>query len=326
LKKGKPDMFYQIILKVIIAMLVVSSLANTASAQLKNSHNSNQVSIDWSVLDKYRANSSLDKIVSETYRNSGLLKPPPKMPRSQFLGKSRNLKPVRKLSRLKFQPIKKLQRNRFKKTKRSNKAKILKPKNKKSTQIISKIKPPAGNIGKKLPISEKQSVRKSTELETSAALNSVETKFAPAPKARPTAPVIVLEAPPPTPKIITESARIESNFPQIAPPTKDINQQVKLLIFKQGNAELSSEAKKTLDNVSAKLKLKPNSRMQLQAYAGEPNLSASRARRLSLSRALSARSYLIKKGIRSTRIDVRALGNKTASGEPNRVDIRLIKN
>ena len=66
--------------------------------------------------------------------------------------------------------------------------------------------------------------------------------------------------------------------------------------------------------------------MQLQAYAGEPNLSASRARRLSLSRALSARSYLIKRGIRSTRIDVRALGNKTSTGEPNRVDLKLIRN
>jgi len=99
-----------------------------------------------------------------------------------------------------------------------------------------------------------------------------------------------------------------------------------MLIFKQGNSELTNEAKKILDKFSAKLKVEQKSRMQLQAYAGEPNLSASRARRLSLSRALSARSYLIKNGIRSTRIDVRALGNKTSTGEPNRVDLKLIRN
>jgi outer membrane protein OmpA-like peptidoglycan-associated protein len=81
-----------------------------------------------------------------------------------------------------------------------------------------------------------------------------------------------------------------------------------------------------LDTLSKKLKLEPNYRLQIQAYAGEPNLSASNARRLSLSRALSVRSRLIKNGIRSTRIDVRALGNKTSVGEPNRVDLKFIKN
>ena len=65
--------------------------------------------------------------------------------------------------------------------------------------------------------------------------------------------------------------------------------------------------------------------MQLLAYAGEPNLTASKARRLSLSRALAVRSYLIKKGVRSTRIDVRALGNKTNLGAPNRVELKIIK-
>tara|TARA_B100001964_G_C13761685_1_gene392048 strand:- start:1 stop:201 length:201 start_codon:yes stop_codon:yes gene_type:complete len=64
--------------------------------------------------------------------------------------------------------------------------------------------------------------------------------------------------------------------------------------------------------------------MQLLAYAGEPNLSASKARRLSLSRALSVRTFLISKGVRSTRIDVRALGNKVPDGQPNRVDLRVL--
>jgi outer membrane protein OmpA-like peptidoglycan-associated protein len=98
------------------------------------------------------------------------------------------------------------------------------------------------------------------------------------------------------------------------------------LIFKQGDAKLTGEAQKSLDDLAAKLNATPKSRMQLLAYAGEPNLSASKARRLSLSRALSVRSYLIKKGVRSTRIDVRALGNKVPSGAPNRVDLKLVGN
>ena len=35
-------------------------------------------------------------------------------------------------------------------------------------------------------------------------------------------------------------------------------------------------------------------------------------------------SFFISKGIRGTRIDVRALGNKLTSGLPNRVDLRVI--
>jgi hypothetical protein len=65
--------------------------------------------------------------------------------------------------------------------------------------------------------------------------------------------------------------------------------------------------------------------MQLLAYAGGKKLSASKARRLSLSRALAIRSYLIGKGVRSTRIDVRALGNKIPSGKPDRVDLKIIQ-
>jgi hypothetical protein len=62
-------------------------------------------------------------------------------------------------------------------------------------------------------------------------------------------------------------------------------------------------------------------RLQLLAYSGGGSQTPSQARRLSLSRALTVRSQLIKQGIRSTRIDVRALGNKSEGGPPDRVDI-----
>ena len=96
------------------------------------------------------------------------------------------------------------------------------------------------------------------------------------------------------------------------------------VVFAPGNADLPGDSGKVLDSLATSLTEDPNLRMQLLAYAGEPNLSASQARRLSLSRALAVRSHLISKGIRSTRIDVRALGNKVSSGMPNRVDLRTI--
>jgi outer membrane protein OmpA-like peptidoglycan-associated protein len=63
-------------------------------------------------------------------------------------------------------------------------------------------------------------------------------------------------------------------------------------------------------------------RIQLVAYAEATDDRESRARRLSLSRALAVRSYLIDAGVRSTRMDVRALGSTAEEGPLNRLDIR----
>ena len=141
----------------------------------------------------------------------------------------------------------------------------------------------------------------------------------PAPAPKPPAPVAMPEPPapvampkPPAPQ--QQAAR--ATGPNAAPPQS--------VAFAPGNADLSEDSSKVLDPLAASLTVDPNLRIQLLAYAGEPNLSASQARRLSLSRALAVRSYLISKGIRSTRIDVRALGSKVPSGTPNRVDLRTI--
>ena len=71
------------------------------------------------------------------------------------------------------------------------------------------------------------------------------------------------------------------------------------------------------------LREKKDFRLQLLAYAGGQDLSTSKARRMSLSRALAVRSFLINKGVRSTQIDVRALGSKTNEKPVNRVDFNL---
>lgn len=97
------------------------------------------------------------------------------------------------------------------------------------------------------------------------------------------------------------------------------------LAFKGGEAKLPAPAIKQLDDVVGKLTKQSTLRLQLLAYADGTTSSGSQARRLSLSRALAVRSYLIEKGIRSTRIDVRALGNQVKGSPADRVDIVINK-
>jgi outer membrane protein OmpA-like peptidoglycan-associated protein len=102
------------------------------------------------------------------------------------------------------------------------------------------------------------------------------------------------------------------------------------LVFAPETAALSAEAKATLKDLAARFPAHDeNVRLQLIAYASGEGMSASKARRLSLARALSVREYLIANGIEGTRMDVRALGDE-AGGSPggspaNRVDIAMIK-
>jgi len=81
------------------------------------------------------------------------------------------------------------------------------------------------------------------------------------------------------------------------------------------------KARPELDALAQKMTTDENMRLQLLAYASGTPEEASRARRMSLSRALAVRSYLIKQGVRSTRMDVRALGNNVQGSPADRVDV-----
>jgi outer membrane protein OmpA-like peptidoglycan-associated protein len=80
-----------------------------------------------------------------------------------------------------------------------------------------------------------------------------------------------------------------------------------------------------LDALATQLKSDTSIRVQLQAYAAGTDETAPDARRLSLSRALKVRSHLIDQGVRSTRMDVRALGVKAEGGPPDRVDAVVVR-
>ena len=146
---------------------------------------------------------------------------------------------------------------------------------------------------------------------------------APPPEPVPAAPAAVAaeaEPPPPPAESLTSGPAVE---PQTAalPPASALADQIRVL-FPEGSVELDDDAQRRLSAVATALTENPIVRIQLLAYAKASSDGSSRARRLSLSRALAVRAYLIEKGVRSTRMDVRALGAKHGDGPADRVDIR----
>lgn len=122
------------------------------------------------------------------------------------------------------------------------------------------------------------------------------------------------------------AAKPASPEPQTAATDATGNGQGSLrLDFAADETKLPGNAAADLGKLAEQLAAKEDLRVQLLAYAGGDELSASKARRISLSRALSVRSFLIDKGVRSTRIDVRALGDKTDEEPKNRVDVEVVE-
>jgi outer membrane protein OmpA-like peptidoglycan-associated protein len=93
------------------------------------------------------------------------------------------------------------------------------------------------------------------------------------------------------------------------------------VLFTAGAVDLSNSAKSALDAVAAWLVANEQLRVQLVAYASGNADEANQARRISLSRALAVRTYLTEHGVATTRMDVRALGNRSEGDSPDRVDI-----
>lgn len=87
---------------------------------------------------------------------------------------------------------------------------------------------------------------------------------------------------------------------------------------------LDSAATQKLDELVSELSGNEKAIVTLNAYAATPaDGSQQESRRLALARALSARSYLMRKGLSSNRIDVRAVGPATDGLGDDRVDINV---
>lgn len=113
-------------------------------------------------------------------------------------------------------------------------------------------------------------------------------------------------------------AKQVASIPRLGPIASGSKRRI---LFAPGSARLEADGQAILGPISAALTKNPRLRVELKAYARGNAETFSQARRLSLSRALAVRSHLIKRGIKATRIDVRALGSKVADGVPNRLDL-----
>lgn len=140
----------------------------------------------------------------------------------------------------------------------------------------------------------------------------------PPPRVAAAPPPPALAAAPPAPPPQTAARPPAAALPPAAPTGAGPR-----LVFGAGSSELPAGADATLKDMAQRLNADDALRLQVVAYADGTPEQASQARRLSLSRALTVRSYLISQGVRSTRIDVRALGSRATDGPPDRVDLLI---
>lgn len=93
------------------------------------------------------------------------------------------------------------------------------------------------------------------------------------------------------------------------------------IVFEGEADELPAGASAQLDTIAQQMSADESIKVQVLAYSSASGDNESQARRKALSRGLEVRKYLINKGVRSNRIDVRALGSKSEGSPADRVDV-----
>jgi outer membrane protein OmpA-like peptidoglycan-associated protein len=152
---------------------------------------------------------------------------------------------------------------------------------------------------------------------TTAPMPTTEAATAPATT---TAPAPAPSVTPPTQSASVEPAAGTQPPPDAADQATLIDGQLRIP-YDHGTRGIPEAAMGKIDALIEKLHGEPSLRLQVLAYADGDSDEVTRARGLSLSRALAMRAYLVEHGIDMTRMDVRALGN-TAQEEPaDRVDL-----
>ena len=153
-----------------------------------------------------------------------------------------------------------------------------------------------------------------------------------APPPPPPAPAATSASAPPPPPLPTRAepqtqvaaATSAPAAPAATPSAQGARADLVRVPFNSGQSTLPDAARGELDALVTRLRRDEPLRVQLLAYADGTEDDANRARRLSLSRALAVRAYLIDKQIQSTRMDVRALGNRSSEPPKDRVDVVLV--
>lgn len=140
---------------------------------------------------------------------------------------------------------------------------------------------------------------------------------APVPSATPPAEGEAAETPEEQPTEEAEAPPEPDNTQAAAPiPEGGIR-----IVFPTEFNDVPVEANSALDDLAAQMAADESMRVEIKCYSSGTTDTESKARRKSLQRCINIRQYLFKKDVRTTRMDVRALGLKSEGQPADRVDI-----
>ncbi|PWC81107.1 hypothetical protein TSH100_28170 [Azospirillum sp. TSH100] len=143
----------------------------------------------------------------------------------------------------------------------------------------------------------------------------------PAAQGKAAEPVPVAPAPPPTAGTPRTDTAALPPPPEAAPPVANLPpSSVLSLVFPADATNLPDAADAVVDRIVERLRASDTARLQLRSYASGTPDTAREARQRALARALALRERLSAFGIRSTRVDVRALGLDEGGGVSDRID------
>ncbi|CAA7620343.1 OmpA family protein [Magnetospirillum sp. UT-4] len=150
-------------------------------------------------------------------------------------------------------------------------------------------------------------------------------KVEPPPAPAPAPAAISVPVPPPAQIASLPPAAAPVVVPAPAPAVPRLSGDTLSIIFSADESKVPASSQASLDALAKRLEKDAGLGLQLMAFAAGNEADASKARRLSLSRALEVRKALMEKGVRSTRIEVRALGNRLeGQGPADRVDAVMV--
>jgi len=147
-------------------------------------------------------------------------------------------------------------------------------------------------------------------------------KETPAPTAKaPETPPAEGEATKPEEEQPAEEAAEAPPEPDNTQPAPPIPEGGIRIVYPADLNDVPAEANAALDDLAAQMLADESMRVEIRCYASGTADTESKARRKSLARCLSIRQHLFDKDVRTTRMDVRALGLKSEGQPADRVDI-----
>ncbi len=120
-----------------------------------------------------------------------------------------------------------------------------------------------------------------------------------------------------------QSAALTGPPPKTSPGADPDQIQEMAFILDPGSSAIPASAQAKLLDTAKTMKSAPESRIEVRAYSPEKPHRESNARRLSLSRFLAVRDFLVRQGVDDNRIDGRALTSEPTELNADRIELYI---